>query len=85
MDTMLIKAKVEPSLKYEVENIFEKLGLSASEAINLFYHQVKLRKGLPFDVVIPNKTTIKTFRDTDKGKNIIKCKNANDMFKKLKV
>ena len=55
--TAMIRARTEPSLKEEVENILEKLGMSSTEAINMFYRQVKLRKGLPFDVRIPNKVT----------------------------
>ena len=81
----IIRARTEPSLKAEVESVFKTLGLSATQAINLFYHQVKLRKGLPFDVTIPNKTTLKTFNDTDMKKNMVKCKDANDMFNKLGI
>lgn len=83
--TDTIKAKIQSDLKKEVENIFDKLGLSADEAIGLFYHQVKLWKGLPFDVRIPNKTTLKTFRDTDAGNNLIHCEDADDMFSKLGI
>lgn len=81
----IITAPIEPSLKEEVESIFKELGLSATEAISLFYHQVKLRKGLPFEVRIPNATTIRTFRDTDAGKNLVHCENAEDMFNKLGI
>jgi DNA-damage-inducible protein J len=83
--TTLIKTKIKKSLNYEVESIFKKLGLSSSEAINLFYHQVKLRKGFPFKIAIPNKTTLKTFKDSDNGKNLIKCKNIKDMHSKLGI
>jgi DNA-damage-inducible protein J len=83
--TSNLKARIEPGLQREVENISEKLGLSATDAISLFYHQVKLWKGLPFDVRIPNKTTIKTFKDTDAGKNLIHCENADEMFNKLGI
>lgn len=83
--TRTIKAKIAPDLKREVESIFDELGLSANDAIGLFYHQVKLWKGLPFDVRIPNKTTLKTFKDTDSGKNLIHCEDADDMFNKLGV
>ena len=83
--TATIRANTEPSLKAEVESVFKTLGLSATQAINLFYHQVKLRKGLPFDVTIPNKTTQKTFNDTDNKINIVKCRNADDMFNKLGI
>jgi len=80
-----VRARIEPDLKKRVETMFEKLGLSTTEAITLFYRQVDLRKGLPFDVVIPNETTRRTMDDTDAGRNLILCKDADDMFKKLGI
>jgi DNA-damage-inducible protein J len=80
-----VRARIQPDLKKRVETMFEKLGLSTTEAITLFYRQVDLRRGLPFDVVIPNKTTRKTLEDTDAGRNLIFCKDADDMFKKLGI
>ncbi|MCK5161228.1 MAG: type II toxin-antitoxin system RelB/DinJ family antitoxin [Candidatus Aureabacteria bacterium] len=81
----MIRARITPDLKSNAEKIFKELGLSTTEAISLFYNQVRLRKGLPFDVVIPNKTIRKTFENTDKAKGVIKCKNSKDMFKKLGI
>ena len=83
--TATVRARIEPRLKTDVENLFKKLGLSTTEAINLFYRQVKLRKGLPFSVVVPNRTTEKVFKDTDAELNLIRCDNADDMFDKLGV
>ncbi len=83
--TATVRARIEPNLKTDVENLFKKLGLSTTEAINLFYRQVKLRKGLPFNVVIPNKTTEKVFEDTDANRNLIRCDNTDDMFSKLGI
>jgi len=61
------------------------LGISTTEAINLFLSQVKLRKGLPFDVRIPNKTTLRAMKDAEEGKNLTECKDAEDMFGKLGI
>lgn len=83
--TEMIRARIEPILKQDVENIFKKLGLTTTEAISLFYHQVKFWKGLPFDVRLPNKTTIQTFKDTDSGKNLVNCENEEEIFDKLGV
>ena len=80
-----VRARIEPKLKSDVENLFKKLGLSTTEAINLFYRQVKLRNGLPFNVVIPNKTTEKVFKDTDAERNLIRCDDADDLFGKLGI
>ena len=83
--TATIRARIEPRLKQEVEELFEEMGLTTTEAINLFYRQVKLRKGLPFNIVIPNKTTEKVFKDTDVKRNLIRCEDADDMFDKLGI
>ena len=80
-----IRARIDPELKAEVEELFDKLGLSTIEAINLFYRQIRLRKGLPFSVVIPNKTTEKVFKDTDAKRNLIRCEDAEDMFHRLEM
>jgi len=81
--TAMIRARTEPSLKEEVENILEKLGMTSTEAINMFYRQVKLRKGLPFDVKIPNKVTTETFKKTDEGKKLNDYDSIDDFFAKM--
>jgi DNA-damage-inducible protein J len=83
--TAMIRARTDEDVKADAEAILKRLGLNISEAINLFLTQVKLWKGLPFDVRIPNKTTLKTFKKTDEGKELIACKDADDMFKKLGI
>ena len=83
--TAVIRARVEPNLKIEVENIFTHLGLSPTEAVTLFYHQVKLRRGLPFEVSIPNEVTLQTFANTDAGINIIECRDREDLFEQLGI
>ena len=34
---------------------------------------------------IPNAVTLETFRKTDKGEELIVCKDVNDLFKKLGI
>jgi DNA-damage-inducible protein J len=78
--TAVIKARIEPELKEEVNSILKSLGLSASEAIHLFYSRVKALKGLPFEVKIPNEETLQAFKDSDEGRNLVKTKNLDDLF-----
>ena len=80
-----IRARVEPELKDRVDVIFRRLGLNVTQAITLFYKQVELREGLPFDVAIPTPATRRTFEATDKGRDLVVCKDAADMFKKLGI
>jgi DNA-damage-inducible protein J len=83
--TSTVRARIKPELKNKAEQVFRDLGLSTTQAITLFYRQVELRNGLPFDVVIPNETTRRTFSDTDAGRNLVVCEDAEDMFKKLGI
>lgn len=45
--------RIEPEVKEKAESILSALGIPASNAINMFYKQVILQKGLPFDVKLP--------------------------------
>ena len=83
MKTATVRARIEPGLKHDAEQVLVKLGFSFSEAIEIFLRQVKLNRGIPFDIRIPNDVTLKTFEDTDKGKNLVHHKNAKAMFEKL--
>ncbi len=81
--TATIRARVEPSLKADVENLLHQLGITTTEAITMFYNQIRLRRGLPFSVEIPNSLTIKTFEATDRNENIIAYDNLDNMFEDL--
>ena len=46
-------ARIEPDLKEQAEAILSALGIPASNAITMFYKQIVLQKGLPFEVKLP--------------------------------
>ena len=48
-----VRARIAADLKEESEAILDQLGLTTAEAIRLFLVQVRLRKGLPFNLEIP--------------------------------
>ena len=66
----MIRARVEPELKQEAEAVFSELGLSATQAITLFYKQVTLQQGLPFAVKIPNAETRETLQNAYDGEDL---------------
>ncbi len=68
--TATVRARVEPSLKRDAEAVLRKVGLTSSEAITLFLTQVKLSKGLPFVVGVPNKVTRRAITETRARKNV---------------
>ena len=50
-----VYARIEPDVKAQAEGILNALGIPASNAINMFYMQIILHRGLPFDVTLPAK------------------------------
>ena len=46
-------ARIEPDVKEQAENILNALGIPASNAITMFYKQIILQNGLPFEVKLP--------------------------------
>ena len=51
--TANLYARIEPDVKEQAENILSALGIPVSGAINMFYKQIILQRGLPFDVKLP--------------------------------
>lgn len=74
-----IQARIEPELKRSAEAIFNKIGISSGEAIRMFYSQVQLRGGIPFDVRIPNADTLKAMEELDSGKGE-RFSSVDDVF-----
>ncbi|WP_018970069.1 type II toxin-antitoxin system RelB/DinJ family antitoxin [Rubritalea marina] len=54
MQDTVVRARVSSALKEDTEKVFDALGLTTTEAIRMFLAQVRLRGGLPFDVVLPS-------------------------------
>lgn len=83
--TAMVIARVEPELKKDSEKVLKRLGISITEAVNLFLSQVRIQKGLPFDVRIPNKTTLKAMKDAEEGKNLNTYASIDDFVKKMRA
>ena len=54
-NTTIVHTRMDTALKENVEAILSQLGLTSSDAIKLFYKQIVLNGGLPFELKIPDK------------------------------
>ena len=81
----MIRARISPDLKAEAERILDQIGLSPSDAIRMFYKQITMRNGLPFEASIPNATTREALRDAEAGRNLTRHADADDLFRKLGI
>jgi len=63
-----ISARINVRDKKAAEAVFKKLGITASQAIAMFYKQVQLRNGIPFPVELPNEVTRNAIDEARTGK-----------------
>lgn len=85
MKTAAIHSRIQPEIKERAEGILQRLGLSPTEAIRMFYTQIILRNGLPFDVSIPNDETIKALEDSRSSRNLERFNSTEELFESWKV
>ncbi|MCH7522027.1 MAG: type II toxin-antitoxin system RelB/DinJ family antitoxin [Candidatus Marinimicrobia bacterium] len=80
-----INTRIEPELKEQVDAILDKLGLTMAEAIRLYFKQIVHRKGIPFDVRIPNPETQAAMEDARDEENLISYTTPEEHFKSLGI
>lgn len=51
--TSNLYARIEPDVKEQAESILSALGIPVSSAINMFYKQIILQRGIPFEMKLP--------------------------------
>ena len=83
--TAVISARIEPELKQGAEEVFRELGLTASQAITLFYKQVELERGLPFAVRVPNDVTMKALEQARTRQQLEGFNTLDDLFEDLGI
>jgi DNA-damage-inducible protein J len=83
--TRNVTVRLDPELKEDAEQIFSQLGLSVSQAITLFYKQVQLHQGLPFEVRIPNATTRRALADAEGRRNLTRYGSTDELFADLGI
>ena len=60
------------------------MGISVSDAVRMLLVRVAAEKALPFDVKVPNATTVKAMRAADRGKGK-RLKSAGALLKDLGI
>ncbi len=83
MRDAVVRARVEADLKNEASKVFKTVGLSTSDAINLFLKQTVLNRALPFNVSVPNAVTKRAMQDVRDRQNLIYAEPGKSIFDDL--
>ncbi len=93
--TATLSIRIEPKTKSRAEKIFAKLGISLSEAVNMFFCQTINERALPFRPQldrpeIPNDETVAAMREGDQileeikaGKRVPRFNSVEELFAEL--
>jgi len=81
--TSTIQARIDPEVKQEAQHIFKKLNITMSEAISLFLTQVTLKKGIPFEIKVPDELTEETLKKSEEGKELHKVSGVDQLIQEL--
>ena len=80
--TSNVYVRIEPEVKEQAEQILDALGIPASNAINMFYKQIILHRGLPFEVKIPENIPLDMAKMTSREIDLELEKGYDDMLNK---
>lgn len=83
--TAVISARIDPELKQGAEEVFKELGLTATQAIALFYKQVELEGGLPFAVRIPNDATARALKQARTRRGLESFNTLEELLEDLGI
>lgn len=81
--TEQINVRIKPEIKADAETVFHNLGITPTQAITMFYKQVSLQKGIPFEVKVPNQETLKTIEEARRGEGVNHYKDIATLRNKL--
>ena len=77
-----INARVDRQLKERAEKVLTQVGISTTDAVTMLLHQIVLRRGLPFEVRIPNRETIDAMDELDAGGGEVSTGSTAAVFDK---
>lgn len=81
-----ISTRIDGDLKEAALKVFQQLGITEGEAIRMFYAQVNLHQGLPFELSIPNSETFKAMKESENNSDSLKTfKRFSEIRKELEI
>ena len=80
-----VRARIDPAIKAEAANVLASMGLTVSDACRMVLTRIAREKRLPFDNEIPNELTRQTMAQVDRGEELHRAKDAEDLFSQLGI
>jgi len=80
--TTMVHVRVDEKTRQRATKALAAMGISMSDAVRMLLVRVAAEKAPPFDVKVPNATTMKAMRAVDRGRGK-RLRSAGALFKDL--
>jgi len=84
MATTMVHIRVDDKVKAKAAKTLAEMGLSVSDAVRMLLVRVAAEKALPFEVKVPNPTTVKAMKAADRRRGK-RFRTAGALFKDLGI
>jgi DNA-damage-inducible protein J len=68
MASTMVHVRIDQKTKEKAAKTLAAMGMSVSDAVRMMLMRVAVEKALPFEVRVPNATTVKAMRAADRGR-----------------
>ncbi len=82
--TTMVHVRVDEKVKEEASVTLAQMGITVSDAVRMMLVRIAAEKALPFDVRVPNATTVKAMKSADKKRGK-RFRSARQLFEDLGV
>lgn len=83
--TSMLHVRIDDETKLQAQQALKSMGMSVSDAVRIFLTRVVAEQAIPFDVRVPNTTTVAAMNEADELIHAKKArfKNVEDLFNDL--
>jgi DNA-damage-inducible protein J len=83
--TAFVRARVDEAVKNEAAEVLAGMGLTVSDVVRIALTKIAKEKALPFDMRVPNALTAETLVKSERGEDVHRAKDADDLFQQLGI
>jgi DNA-damage-inducible protein J len=83
--TAFVRARVDETVKNEAAEVLADMGLTVSDVVRIALTKIAKEKALPFDMRVPNALTAETLAKSERGEDVHRAKDADDLFQQLGI
>jgi len=85
VNTEVVRARIDGRLKNEATEILATMGLTVSDFMRIGLTKVVCERGLPFEMRVPDRLTAETLARSERGEDLHRAENPDDLFEKLGI